>query len=95
MNVRFAVLSLEIRPLAALHPPPGPLCKKYFMGCKWCAQWCAHSYSICASFYCISLKLYMRGEGYNAPKGLISRDIARFAFFHIYKQRHWNTNSYD
>ena len=35
----------------------------------------AHAYGICVPFYCISLK-NMEGGGYNAARGLISRDIA-------------------
>ena len=38
----------------------------------------AHDYGICATFYCISLKHTYAGGGYNAARGLISRDIATF-----------------
>ena len=36
----------------------------------------AHAYGICAPFYCISLKNITGRVGYNAARGLISRDIA-------------------
>ena len=58
------VISREIRPLAALYPPPY---KKYFKGLRSRAsisisaltvrRWrYAHAYGSCALFYCISLK---------------------------------------
>ena len=37
----------------------------------------AHAYGICVRFYCISLKYIYVGGGYNASKGLISRDSAK------------------
>jgi hypothetical protein len=57
------VISREIRPLAALYTP---ILKK---------GWYAHAYGTCTPFYNISLKKLW--EGYNAARGLISRDIAK------------------
>ena len=78
-------MSLEIRPLAALFPLPHT--KICFLGLPSRAslsisdlsgRWgrYAHAYSICAPFYCISVKKYMGGGLHNAARGLISRDIA-------------------
>ena len=48
----------------------------------------AHAYSICAPFYCISLEenYLVGGGGYNAARGLISRDIA-WTFYWLRKTR--------
>ena len=43
----------------------------------------AHAYGICARLYCNSLKNIWGGKGYNAARGLISRDIAN-AVIHNY-----------
>ena len=43
-----------------------------------CLGWYAHAYSICATLFCITISLKNIYEGgYNAARGLISRDIAK------------------
>ena len=42
----------------------------------------AHAYGICTPFYCINLKKY--GGGYNAARGLISRDIANVELLKLF-----------
>ena len=78
-------MSLEIRPLTALYPPPPHTKNVLYRAAKsisaLCGRrgWFAHAYDICAHFYCISpKKKYMGGGGYNAEKGLILRDIAGY-----------------
>ena len=75
-DVQTAVMSLEIRPQAALYPPP-PIQKMCFIGLLSALSdrrgRYAHAYGICAPFY-QSKKIYE--GGYNAARGLISRDIA-------------------
>jgi hypothetical protein len=65
------VISREIKPLAALYPPP--LFRAVLRGRR---RRYAHAYGNCAPFYCISLNNIYGGGG-NAAKGLISRVIAK------------------
>ena len=67
-KVNMLVMSLEIRPLAALYLPP-PLQKNVlhrvvFIGSP--GRY-AHAYGICTPFYCISLKRYIGGGGVTLP----------------------------
>ena len=74
-------MSLEIRPLEALYPPPPPYKKCALKGCDLSGPRgrYAHAYGICAPFDCMSLKKICRGWWYNAARGLNSRDIALFS----------------
>ena len=58
------VISHEIRPLAALYPPPFPYKKVLYTAARAlsvCRGRYAHAYGICALFYCISLKNIWEG----------------------------------
>ena len=62
-------MSLEIRPLAALYLPP----------IKNVPSVVAGGGMLIAHVLYLS-KIYIRGGGYNAARGLISRDIAKILF---------------
>ena len=78
-KAKIWVISREIRPLAALYPPP-PYKKVLYRAAISSFALSgrrgryAHAYGICTSFYCISL---------NAARGLISRDIAGYSYLYI------------
>ena len=66
----FMVIFREIRPLADLYPRPIKMRPRWSPGSVWS----------CLRFYCNSLKIN-GGDGYNATRGLISRDIAVLILF--------------
>ena len=69
-------MSLEIRPLAALYSSPPHTKNVLYKAFSGRRGWYAHAYGNCDPFYCNSLKNIYGGGGYNAARGLISRDIA-------------------
>ena len=79
-------MSLEIRPLAALYPPTphskNVLYRAWIFAVSGRKGRYSHAYDICAPFYCISLKI-IYGEVYNAARGLISRDMAKYKTFFL------------
>ena len=73
-------MPLEIRPLAALYPPP-LIQKICFIGLLISALRgdrgrYANGYGICAPFLLYQSKEILWAGGYNAVRGLVSRDIA-------------------
>ena len=73
----YLVISRQIRPLAAFIPTPHIKSAISSFALSSLRGRYAHVYGICAPFYCIILKKYM-GGGYNAAKGLITRDNAAY-----------------
>ena len=87
-----AVISRVIRPLAALYPHPSHTKKCSISAISDRRGRYALTYGVCVSFYCISLKNIYGGGGYNAVRGLISRDIAIKAPYSMPNLHFFGTN---
>ena len=84
----FRVISREIRPLAALYPHTY---KKCFIGLRSRALLSIYALSgrlrDLRPFLLYQSKKNIRGGGYYAARGLISRDIAKFSWVKLHSMR--------
>ena len=79
--IQYTVISREIRLLAALNPPR-PIQKVLYR-----SQWSPEAVFSCLRHLRLFLlyqsnKYFFLGGGYNAARGLISRDIAQYTLFY-------------
>ena len=91
---QFPVISLEIRPLAALSHPH-PYKKVFYRALRGRRGLCTHAYGICTPFCCISLKnTYGGGGGITLPGVWFQGTLPNFLVFGRKKIAAINTKIY-